>query len=172
MAIWRSAIAPAPPDELDEREPDEGGEGDAAPDEEPRRYEAVPHRPLRTAVRDELGRTMVRAGTAVLPGLAAGAVLLIAGARLVRWTKERWAAWTGQRKGNPAIVVKVIPAHERVAYGRATEGRVVDMRDVDPFAKREEAVGEAKPSTPRPPKEDRRKEFLAARAMRLADRRR
>ncbi len=162
------AIARAPVEVLDELDEDDAGDADeeegAEEDEEeatlakPRVVQAVPYQPVRSAVRDELGRQVaqgaIRAGAAVLPGLALVGVAGVVGWRLWTGVTDWWDAWQAKRKGDPSIQVKVMPAGDRRTWTQE-ERRVVDVG----------LAGDAPPAPApaKPPVNLGRMEFLLAR---------
>lgn len=144
-------------DELAEDESDEGDEGEA-PLANPVPFQAVPYRPTVTAIRDELGRSIVRgavgAGKAVLPGLAVGGAVALLIWKIFRTVEDATAAWRRKRGRDPTIKVTVIDQRRRVVDvdPEEVEGEVVSSRDV-PQSERRPIAGEIpkKASKPEPP---------------------
>jgi len=163
--VNRSAsLAKAPPDELEELDEGNEGEGEKSVGDA-RAFRAIPHNPMRTAMRDELGRRVVGAGASLLPGLAAAAVLAVVGSKLAKSARQWWDGWKATRHGDTSIRVSVLPR----GYERSS--RVVDVEpEPQPVttggAASERRAQAAAPAPPRDLRTARRVEFLRLRELR------
>jgi hypothetical protein len=110
------------------RRRDELAERDDDREIPPVAYQAVPFQPTRTAISDELGRSMVKAGVALLPGLAVGGTLALVAVKIANALRDLVRR---RRHGTePEIDVRVFNHHRRVVdvgYVEVEEPEVVEV---------------------------------------------